>query len=575
MNKIRLIAAAVLVASLASCSNQYSIETVQEFQKGQEVGFTVSKLVNSEASKTKVSHEFNEDGTQLLNKWQENDGIKLFTEGFASVWGENDGLFQVVDPDSSVIVFRGIATIGKPAEAVYPFDADLIIEGGKLKGVNLPEFQYGDGREATFVASYTSEGAYNFVFKPVHSIVVLDRAAFLEKIGVTLLEMGNFTVKVTENDSSRTAKTYKVRPSNYNESKYWFIAIDPVENENSVLSIEFQNNRKLAVNVSPGNDGAAVAYNISPDAVVSTIPQGFVDLGVVNSKGQKVFWAKENLKLLGDKDWYYGTRFWFGSPEIIYTKYDKSNWGLTFTADSLNTYGFHWNMYPVETKDKYSFRAGDEVQRPAMEVALSDDIAYLTNSAWRTPSADDFTALCEQCFMVVNWETGWIRAYKAKEKSHKGISAIGNTQNIADWNFYFYQTNADNKYLGDRGDNIVPIEHRYTDADLHIDFISDGYAKMTKITYLGKKSGTEEDDTDYSKEIPKYTKARTEGTEYTLDQMFWTRTLEQYHSAPLFFGNVGKYESNAWKNFVPRVEKQHQNGEAVYGLCIRPVSYGK
>lgn len=572
MNKIRLIAAAALVASLASCSNQYSIETVQEFQKGQEVGFTVSKLVNSEASKTKVSHEFNEEGTQLLNKWQENDGIKLFTEGFASAWGENDGLFQVVDPDSSVIVFRGIATIGKPAEAVYPFDADLIIEGGELKGVKLPEYQYGDGREATFVASYTSEGDYNFVFKPVHSIVVLDRAAFLEKIGVTLLEMSSFTVKVTENDSSRTAKTYKVRPSNFNESKYWFVAIEPVENANSVLSIEFQNNKKLAVNVSPGNDGAAVAYNISPDAVVSTIPQGFVDLDVVNSKGQKVFWAKENLKLLGDDDWTYGTRFWFGSPEIIYTKYDKNNWGLTFTADSLNSYGFHWNSYPGETKDKYLFRSGmEEYARPAMEVALSDDIAYRTNSAWRTPSADDFKALCEQCFMVVDWWTGWIRVYKAKEKSHKGVTAIGNTQNIADWDFYFYKTNADDEYLGT---NTVPIEHRYKDTDPHIDFISDGYAKKTIITYLGSKSGTAEDGTNYSNEIPKYTKARTEGTVYTLDQMFWTRTLEEHKSAPLFFGNVGKYEGNGWENFVPRVEKQHQNGEAVYGLCIRPVSYG-
>lgn len=548
MKKFKLIAAAALVASLASCSKQDFIETKKEFQEGEEVAFTASKLAKSVA-KTKVSHELNEEGTQLLNKWEANDAIKLYTEDYESAWGENDGLFQVVDPDAENVVFRGLATVNQPAKAVYPYDAKIIVdENGILTGVDLPTSQSGLGREATFLADYNPDGPVNFEFKPYHSIVVLEREAFLEKVGVSQDDFTSFTVKVIEENDGLRIKSYFVRPiSEAKSAKYWYVAIEPVSFWDSVISIEFQNNKKLSVNVNPGPMNGAVAYNISPDAVVSAIPEGFVDLGVVNDKGKKVFWGESNIlhspitspSQGSITDLESGTLYMFGFPEKIYS---SISFGLGSTYNFYNQYkdyGFGENSYPAEYKNKYFNQEPYGGKVVEFEVEPCDDIAYRKNNAWRTPSENDWESLLNQCFFVVcndGGKSGYITVYKAKDNSHKGITAIGSEEEISNWTDLEYYKNSDFSETS-------PVTMKYSEEDTHITLIPRGY--------MQGKSGNA-----------------------GLSNYLWTRTTISGAMRTVVYNSSG--EGSSYVLRTSRISNLTIMGgpDEYIGCCIRPVAYG-
>lgn len=547
MKKFYLIAAAVLVASLASCSKQSFPEAVSEFQEGQEVAFTVSKLTKS-TPKTKVSHEFNEDTTQLVNKWEANDAIKLYNAKYASVWGKNDGKFQIVDPEADPVVFNGVAEKGTPTKAVYPYEAKIhVSEGGEIESIDLPTPQGGLGREAAFIADY-KDGDVNFTFKPFHSMVVVDREAFLKKIGAKTDEFNSFTVTVVENDGEFTTKEYSVYLlSEARNAKCWSVAIDPVKTSGTLISIELPNNNsRVGVKVNPGKDGQAVAYNIT-DVVVNAVPEGFVDLGVINSAHQKVFWSEKNLldstitypQSGVYSDYQNGTYYMFGFPQKIYSSYNTLG-TITFISPFNQTNGFTKDSYPTAYMQKYF----DVTRETSLEVDPSLDPAYKKNNNWRTPSQDDWQSMLDQCVFVINKHDGTITVYKAKDETHKTLTVIAeNADDIRNWkNLKFYKYLI-NDYGEVKGDN---YSEAYTDETPHITLSAAGYIDGTT-------------------------------RKYNNDIHCLTRTSPNGKTS-ISFGNTGGDDD---KNFILKVsvDNAYPQGVTLYmnpyvGKVIRPVAYG-
>ena len=231
----------------------------------------------------------------------------------------------------------------------------------------------------------------------------------------------------------------------------------------------------LALNLKLG------ASNYSTDFVKVTIvyaaPEGFVYLGVKNAKGKPLYWAKKNLG--ANNPWDYGDYYMWGAPVKAYTKlegtsftfgdkpeiYKNETWDKywCFCWENCNhTNGKHElpNHLSVFTKyvpqDQASTYGKDGFYDDKTVLDPEDDAATATTEDWRTPTSEEFQALCDKCY----WE--WTDNYNGT--SVKGV-IVYKSKNGGD----------KGKYGGGTG---------YTTSDIHIFLPAAGFG-MYQTLYPG------------------------------------------------------------------------------------------
>ena len=206
----------------------------------------------------------------------------------------------------------------------------------------------------------------------------------------------------------------------------------------------------LALNLKLG------ASDYSTDFVKVTIvyaaPEGFVYLGVKNAKGKPLYWAKKNLG--ANNPWDYGDYYMWGAPVKAYTKLEGTSFTFgdkpeIYKNETWDKEGCFWwencnhtngvydypNNLSVFTKyvpqEQASTYGKDGFYDDKTVLEPEDDAATATTEDWRTPTSEEFQALCDKCYW--EWTDNYngtsvkgVIVYKSKNGGDKGKYGGGN-----------------------------------------------------------------------------------------------------------------------------------------------------